>query len=211
MIKFTVVVAGTVDEFNRTNYKERLAKALGLRSTSIELVVTAASLNVEAIITPPTDRIDKVLRILEGVSNGSAAAASELLGVQVESLGPPIVAWAETPDLITDTQSVGITADGRSHRDVRDGATEMVVFIVLPILLVVMLAIGVNGFRYCMRRRASGQASQLLADPNGSASHLGRSKRIGRNEQGIEVTTAGTLYDESSHELSEPPTTAASV
>lgn len=88
MIKFKVVVAGTIETFDQNAFKANLAKELeGVDTDDIDLRVTAASISVEATIRAPADSakqtkvLDKLTKIM-----ADPAAASAALGITVEKI-----------------------------------------------------------------------------------------------------------------------------
>jgi hypothetical protein len=77
------------------NYTAALARALSLPETAIELLVSAASTRVQAIVTPPPSRAGSVLVALGNLS-ATTEAASNALGVAVERVSAPVAAEAGT-------------------------------------------------------------------------------------------------------------------
>ena len=86
----TAILAGSVETFStaaRTTYKQSLASTLGVPSSAIELIVTAASISVEAQIIP-TGAVTASAR----VSSLSAAlqTAAVASGATVQSISSPL-------------------------------------------------------------------------------------------------------------------------
>lgn len=96
VITFSLVVAGDLDTFDEAAFKINLAASLegAVTVEDILLILTAASVNVEAKIKAPADPTlkAKTLSSLQSVAN-DPAAASAALGVKVEAIATaPVVA-----------------------------------------------------------------------------------------------------------------------
>jgi hypothetical protein len=94
-VVFEAVVSGSIDTFSQDAYKGRLANFLSIHAKQIALLVTPASVRVVASIrmedTQTADAIASVLGAL------NVTAATDALGVQVESMQPPVVTFVIIP------------------------------------------------------------------------------------------------------------------
>ena len=90
VVSITATMGGTVESFNAVAdvYKAALAELLAIQLEYIELIVSAASVNVEARITPPPSlSVGAVAAELDGATQAAARTA----GLQVEAITPPSV------------------------------------------------------------------------------------------------------------------------
>jgi hypothetical protein len=90
VVSVTAILAGSVETFStaaRTTYKQSLASTLGVPSSAIELIVTAASISVEAQIIPTGAVTASALVSSLSAAVQTAAAAS---GATVQSISSPL-------------------------------------------------------------------------------------------------------------------------
>ena len=98
-VSFTVTLAGTVDSFDRDSYAVGLSRLLGVDATDVTLIVSAASIQVTAIVAASNTSVasslaDALLEIIDGNQLGSA------LGVSVESTATPTVVNQRLPTIL---------------------------------------------------------------------------------------------------------------
>ena len=89
---FATICSGSLDSFDKTAYSERLADRLSVPPAAVELTVSAASVLVNATVTPPSGSTAADAEALLGtlqVLAASPAAASAALGVSVVTVLPP--------------------------------------------------------------------------------------------------------------------------
>lgn len=83
-------VQGTVDTFDRDDFKSNLANAIGIARDKISLSVESASVRVTATIEASSDEeASSVNTGLANIASSSLSAASALLGVTVVTISPP--------------------------------------------------------------------------------------------------------------------------
>lgn len=107
-IRFALVIAGSLNDFDADAFRESLANALdGIDEEDIAIEVAAASVRVDVVISPPSTSVaDTALDDLTALTSASAssnslATLSAALGVTVEEVATP-------PSLV----SVGEDASG---------------------------------------------------------------------------------------------------
>ena len=92
---FTLVVAGSVEAFDKAAFKTKLASALKVAESLLAITVSAASVKVTAQVTTGDKSVSTgvVQTVEQFQSNPSALSAS--LGVQVESVTKPVTTSAQ--------------------------------------------------------------------------------------------------------------------
>ena len=84
VVELALVVAGSVEAFDEDNFKDGLAKSLGVKTDALNLAVTSASLRVVASIDVDEDGAASVISALASRTS-NITALGNLLGVVVES------------------------------------------------------------------------------------------------------------------------------
>jgi len=90
IVSFTAVVAGDVTSFDASTYTQQLAGHLGISDTDIVLVVSPASLRVEARITPTTATSLVTIASALNILAASPSQAGTVLGVTVVRVEAPL-------------------------------------------------------------------------------------------------------------------------
>ena len=95
VVQLALTVRGNVESFNRDEFRTGLAASVGVSPHDISLEVTAASVNVVANIALSSGDDEAssmdVLRSLTALAS-NATALSAAVGVEVESIAPPVEA-----------------------------------------------------------------------------------------------------------------------
>ena len=108
-VEITLIASGSVSDYSDTlilQLKSRIAIAAGVDESLVTIRVTAASVIITATIFVPAGTTAAAVKGLLSASLGTAAAASELLGITVES--DPIMVATEAPQDSSDSINVGV-------------------------------------------------------------------------------------------------------
>eukprot|EP00964_Phaeocystis_antarctica_P141861 scaffold106995_cov57-Phaeocystis_antarctica.AAC.1 len=108
-VEITLTASGSVSDYSDTlilQLKSRIATAAGVDESLVTIRVTAASVIITATIFVPAGTTAAAVKGLLSASLGTAAAASELLGITVES--DPIMVATEAPQDSSDSINVGV-------------------------------------------------------------------------------------------------------
>ena len=163
----TAILAGTVEQFGaaaRTTYKQSLSSTLGVPSNAIELIVTAASVSVEARITPTTavtasalmSSLTAAVQTAATVSGATVQSISSPASVVVTRSAPPPpppspqspVASAPLP-LVSEGNGTALTRDGEDDSSAR---TTAVIIVIVSVVLILGI---VGGLVISSRKNAS--------------------------------------------------------
>ena len=94
VVRFAVVVSGTVDTFDSEAYAESLAELLKVRRARVSLTVAAASIRVTAAIHA-NGEADDIVATLSALDTKNASSS---LGVTIERLEEPVVCQDESSE-----------------------------------------------------------------------------------------------------------------
>ena len=87
---FALVVAGTLEAFDKADFKSKLAQLLKVAETLVEIKVSAASVKVDVVVTTSDKSISSAVVAQVEEFRSSPATLSAALGVTVESITAPV-------------------------------------------------------------------------------------------------------------------------
>ena len=90
-MRFSLVVAGSVETVNRTAIRQSVAAAVGIGVSSVRIELTAASVAVDVTIEAASRSAAMSTMSLLDTHLQNATSAGELLQMSVESIVPPTV------------------------------------------------------------------------------------------------------------------------
>ena len=90
-VRFSLVVAGSVETVNRTAIRQSVAAAVGIGVSSVRIELTAASVAVDVTIEAASRSAAMSTMSLLDTHLQNATSAGELLQMSVESIVPPTV------------------------------------------------------------------------------------------------------------------------
>ena len=92
---FALVVAGTLEAFDKSDFKSKLAQLLKVAETLVEIKVSAASVKVDVVVTTSDKSISSAVVAKVEEFRSSPTTLSATLGVTVESITAPVTTESE--------------------------------------------------------------------------------------------------------------------
>ena len=116
-VSVTMVVAGSVDDFDEEAFRSKLAEVAGADVSAVSLQVSSASVRVTAVITPSSEAgLAEATTNLQALANKPPEEASDVLGVTIESVDQPAVMALQDGDQLEEASSgeAPIALDGEA-------------------------------------------------------------------------------------------------
>jgi len=151
VVTFSMVISGSVSDFDRDSYKERLAATLsGVMTQDIIINIASASVSVIARIAIATDAmVNSTMSTLSAQTPESLSAA---LGVQVVSVMPPMLTRRESRLDNNETSSEAPLSSGNE-----DSTVHVVLYVVIGVFLALLIIACGWVFGFCRGFARKGQ------------------------------------------------------